>query len=91
MAALAQPDLQETAIRNALATIPLPEGAWLRRLEFRNDSTGDPAVYVVYAVTEPPYIDENRGLELMRLREAVSSRLWDIGLDLPAYTMYIEA
>jgi hypothetical protein len=91
MAALAQPDLQETAIRNALATIPLPEGAWLRRLEFRNDSTGDPAVYVVYAVTEPPYIDENRGLELMRLRQAVRSRLREFRPALTPYTMYIEA
>jgi len=91
MAALAQPDVQESAIRNVLSTIPLPEGASLQRLEFRNDSSGEPALFVVYAVTEPPFVDEGRALELMHLRDTVSSRLRDFGLALTAYTMYVAA
>jgi hypothetical protein len=91
MAALAQPDLRESAIREVLAPIPLPDGTSLQRLEFRDDSTGEPALFVVYSVKEGAEPDETLATHLQAVRAAVRTRLRAFGLPITPYTAFISA
>jgi hypothetical protein len=91
MAALAQPDLRESAIREVLAPIPLPDGTSLQRLEFRDDSTGEPALFVVYSVKEGAEPDETLATHLQAVRAAVRTRLRAFGLPMTPYTAFISA
>jgi len=91
MAALAQPVPQEATIREVLNSIPLPEGIKLERLEFRDDSTGDPALFLIYSIDESLKSDEERVQDLSVLSKAVRSRLRDIDLALFPYLRFVAA
>jgi hypothetical protein len=91
MAALAQPDLLETSIREVLASVPLPEGLKLRRLEFRNDSTGDPALFLIFSRSELPESDEEQAQNLLALKKDIRRQLRDFGLSLFPYFVFVPA
>ena len=91
MAALAQPDIQENVIRQVLASVPVPEGMKLQRLEFRNDSTGDPALFLVFSREKSHKSDEEQVEDLSTLKNAARRQLRDLGLPLFPYFIFVPA
>jgi len=91
MAALAQPDIQETVIRQALSSVPVPENMRLQRLEFRNDSTGDPALFLVFSRKESQKSDEDQVEDLLTLKDAARRKLRDLELPLFPYFVFVPA
>jgi hypothetical protein len=89
MAALAQPDVMETIVREVVSTISLPEGVRFERLEFRENSNGDPAVFVVYSVAKSPKPDEERAKELSILMTATVRPIHKLGLPLSPYPLFV--
>src|SRR5579859_3907037 len=78
MAALAQPDVVESAILDIVRKIPLPEGIRFERLEFRENSVGDPAVFVVYSLADSAKSDQERAKEIVELDNATLNPLWSL-------------
>lgn len=91
MAALAQSVPQEATIRQVLTSIPLPEGMKLQRLEFRNDSTGDPALFLTYSIDESLKSDDEWVQELSTLTQATRRRLRDMDVPLFPYLHFVAA
>jgi hypothetical protein len=89
MAALAQPDVVESAILDIVRKIPLPEGIQFERLEFRENSIGDPAVFVVYSVADSAKSDEERAKELVALTTATVEPIYALNTPLSPYPQYI--
>jgi hypothetical protein len=89
MAALAQPDIVESAILNIVSKIPLPEGIRFERLEFRENSVGDPAVFIVYSLADSSKSDQERAKELVALDTATLNPLWDLPMVWIPYTLYL--
>jgi hypothetical protein len=86
MAALAQSVPQEATIREVVASIPLPEGMKLLRIEFRNDSTGDPALFIIYSIDEALKSDDEWVKDLSDLTETARNRIRD--LDEPRFPYF---
>jgi len=86
MAALAQPVPQEATIREVVASIPPPEGIKLLRIQFREDSTGDPALFIIYSIDESLKSDEEWVKDLADLTQVVRSRIRD--LDEPRFPYF---
>jgi hypothetical protein len=89
MAALAQPDVMESVIRDIVSSIPLPDGVRFERLEFRENSNGDPAVFVIYSVAESTKSDEERAKELVALTTATVRPLSKLNTPLSPYPEFI--
>ncbi len=89
MAALAQPDVMESAILDVVRNIPLPEGIRFERLEFRENSAGDPAVFVIYSFAESAKPVEERAKELSALTTATIRPIYALGTPLAAYPEFI--
>jgi hypothetical protein len=89
MAALAQPDVMESVIRNIVSGIPLPEGVRFERLEFRSNWNGAPAVFVVYLVEDSSKSDEDRAKELSALTTATIRPINRLNTPLAAYPEFI--
>jgi hypothetical protein len=78
MAALAQPDLLEASIREIVDSIVPPKGVRLRRIYFDNDHSGDPAVYIVFAVSKKVPLTKPRIRSLSALSNAVTDPIWNM-------------
>jgi hypothetical protein len=91
MAALAQPVLQEATIREVVASIPLPEGIKLLRIEFRNDSTGDPALFLIYSIDESLKSDDEWIQDLSALTKTTRSRIRDLDETRFPYLRFVAA
>jgi len=91
MAALSHPDVQETVIREIVTSIPLPEGIKLQRLEFRNDSTDDPALFLTYSIDESLKSDDEWVQDLSALTQATRRRLRDMDVSLFPYLHFVAA
>ena len=83
MAALAQPVPLEATIREALASLPLPDGVALKSVQFRGNSHGEPSVYVTYGYAQKDKSDEEQANILLK----VIPRALDVlrTLDLPLF------
>ena len=91
MAAYAQPVPLEATVREAVASIPLPQGVKLLRLEFREDSTGDPAIFVIYSIDEPLKSTDEWIRELSALRDTARSRIRDLDESRFPYFRFVAA
>ena len=89
MAALAQPDVIESTIRHIVSSISLPEGVRFERLEFRENSNGDPSVFVVYSVADSSKSDEDRAKELSALTTATIRPIYKLNTPLIPYPEYV--
>ena len=89
MAALAQPDVIESAILDIVRKIPRPEGIRFERLEFRENSNGDPADFVVYSLADSPKSDQERAKEIGALTDKTLDPLWELKMPWMPYTLYL--
>jgi len=89
MAALVQPDLQESAIRERLASVAVPDGIQFKSMSFVEDHSGDPAVFIAYSVDQLDNPRKDRALELSVLRRAVIRSIWDLGFNLFPYVKFV--
>jgi len=90
MAAMAQLVPQEVAIREAVSSTPAPDGVRFQRLRFAEDHTGDPAVFVVYSLSEADKQLEERARALSAFRRAIVRSIWSLGLPFFPYVEFIE-
>jgi hypothetical protein len=89
MAALAQPDLLETIVREAVAAVPIPEDVHFKQMFFAEDHSGDPAVFIAYTIDPVNKPQEERALQLAFLRRAVTSSVWALGLNVFPYVRFV--
>lgn len=89
MAALAQPDVVESTILDIIREIRLPEGIRFQRLEFRENSVGEPAVFVVYSVADSSKSDQERAKELGALTTAAIDPIYVLNTSLAPYPEFI--
>jgi hypothetical protein len=87
MAAFAQPVPQEATIREVVDSVSLPEGMKLQGLEFRNDSNGDPALFLVISRHSTQKSDEEQVQDLSTMKTAIRRQLRD--LDFPLFTHFV--
>ena len=90
-AALAQPVPQEALVLEVLNSITLPEGMKLQGLDFRNDSTGDPALFIVISRAASQKSDEEQARDLLAMKTAVWQRLRDADFPLFAHFYFVPA
>jgi hypothetical protein len=83
MAALAHPIPQQDTIREALGSISLSAGIALHSLEFRENSHGEPSLFVTYAVASNGRTDEEQAKTLAKLVDQTLDVL--NGLNLPFF------
>ena len=89
MAALAQPDVVESTILDIIREIRLLEGIRFQRLEFRENSVGEPTVFVVYSVADSSKSDQERAKELGALTTATIDPIYVLNTPLAPYPEFI--
>ena len=87
MAALAQPASFTSLVKRALASVPLREGTSLHSVEWRNNSHGEPSIFVTYRTFPCGRTDEEEAGVLLRLVDDTLSAADK--LDLPFF-VYVE-
>jgi len=90
MVALAQPIPQEVAVAEAVRSLPLPKGVRLKTISFDEDHSGDPAVYVIFAVSKQYGLGPARIRSLTALRESVLRAFDGLGLDQLCYVRFVD-
>jgi hypothetical protein len=90
MAALAQPVPQEAAVAEMVRSLTLPKGVRLKTTFFDVDHSGDPAVYVVFAVSKQYGLGPARIRSLTSLRERVLRAFDSLGLDQLCYVRFVD-
>lgn len=91
MAALAQITPQQEAIREALASLSLPEGVALQAVELRENSFGEPSWFIIYAVAPIHLSDEDRAKQLSDLIDDTLRALDRLDLPLFEYVDFVVA
>jgi hypothetical protein len=91
MAALPQVDPIEMLLDQTVKAVPVPKGVLLRRIYFDTDSTGDPAIYIVYAVSRRLGIAPAAVRSIGTLENAVSEAVEALHLDRIVYVRFEDA
>jgi hypothetical protein len=89
MATLAQPIPQQDTIREALGTLTLPGGIALRSLEFRENSHGEPALFVTYSFASNGRTDEEQAKALLKLVDQTLRALDTLNLPFFQYVNFL--
>ena len=91
MAALAQTAPLEPLVAETVKSVPLPKGIRLRRIYFDTDSTGDAAIYIVFAVSRRLGIAPARIRSIGNLQDAVREAVDALQLDRIPYVRFEDA
>jgi hypothetical protein len=91
MAALAQPILPEVLIEEVVKAVPLPKGVRLRRIYYDTDHSGDPSVYIVFAVSKRLGLGPARIRSLGELQRHVTDAVDALHLDQLSYVRFEDA
>jgi hypothetical protein len=91
MAALVHPVPQEATVLEAVNLVPLPEGMKLQGLEFRNDSNGDPALFLVISRAATQKSDEEQVQDRSAMTKAIRQQLRELDFPLFAHFVFVPA
>ena len=64
---------QQESVKSVVSALDVPRGVRLRNVEFRPDNSGDPAVYITFAVSKKITLTEARLEEIAKLRRAATN------------------
>lgn len=91
MAALAQITPPQEAIREALASLSLPEGVALHAVELRENGFGEPSWFIIYAVEPIHLSDEDRAKQLSEVVDRTLRALSALNLPYFEYVDFVAA
>jgi hypothetical protein len=81
----------EHLVEEAVKSVPTPRGVRLRRIYFDTDSTGDPAIYIVFAVSRRLGVAPARIRSIGDLQDAVREAVDAVQADRIPYVRFEDA